>query len=345
MSLTGRPLIVLVVLGAVAALAGTVLIWRRGRRPRSLLRALGVLLTEALLLCAVGLAVNRSEEFYPTWADLFRSAGTTATTATARPGDLDGWLRSRDPAGSGQSISFAWRPDGWTGWHLAAAPTVVVPAGYLEHPDWHYSAVLVTGDGWPAAAGGADQTVVVFARTTPATTAGTLAGPLPERLGQDLRVTGRRWALVTPAAGVKLADEAAASAPDRYPAIAVVQGPAKPVGPIRTAKPVGPVRTGKPVGPVRTGKPVGPIRTVLTAGHPAAGTAVVPVGITVGTAGGLASGIAWAAQQTPPPLATATPPATWVPVQKRHHHPHRPGPSTSAGPRPGGSRVPGQPRH
>ncbi|GAA2905510.1 hypothetical protein Acy02nite_86960 [Actinoplanes cyaneus] len=224
MSLTGIPLIVVAVLVTVATAALTVVTWRRGGRLRIVLRSGGVLLTETLLLLTVGLVVNRSEQFYPSWAALSSSAQTGGTTYAITPGRLDGWLRAHGPA-------FTWQPDGWTGWHLGAAPTVVVPAGYLDHPGWRYSALVVVDDGttgWTPAVqtaaardasadGGA---VVVFARTTASTGVNDLAHALPAALTHDLRVTGQRWALIPGPALAALARRVAAAAPGRYTAVA-----------------------------------------------------------------------------------------------------------------------------
>lgn len=127
MSLTGIPLIAGTALVTAAALAATVLGWDRWR-PRFLLRSLGVLLTEALLVLSAGLVVNRSQEFYPTWAALLQSSAATATTYAVRAGGLDGSLHDND------GDAFPWQPTGLTGWRLAGAPMVVTPAGYLTHP-------------------------------------------------------------------------------------------------------------------------------------------------------------------------------------------------------------------
>ncbi|AEV84205.1 hypothetical protein ACWT_3182 [Actinoplanes sp. SE50] len=314
MSLTGVPLLCLVAFGAVAAMAGSVVVWRRGWRPRVPLRALSVLLTETLALLTVGLAVNRSEEFYPSWAALFPAAEQEPATVAARPGDLDAWLRAQGSADSGQEISVPWKPRGWTGWHLSAAPTVVVPAGYLQHPTNHYSAVVVTGTGWTVTPGVAEQTVVVFVPTTAATGPGVLTASLPALLSHDLRVTARRWALVAPAAGAALVEQAAGTAPDRYPAIALVRAKVAPV--------------------------LKAFTRLLVAGHGVAApvhpsTPPVPPGIRLTTVDGFPAGIAWAIRQTPPPLDTAIPAPTWVPSQPpvpRRSPGAAPKPKTPAGP-------------
>ena len=318
LALTGRSTIALTVLGTVAVLAGTVVTWRWGRRRRFLLRPLGVLLTEAMLVLTVGLVVNRSEQFYPGWEALIQDVRTSGTTFAAAPGELDAGLRDRAGTDAGQSIALAWQPSGWADWHLAGAPTVVTPAGYLQHPGWRYPALVVIDDrtaGWtPTAEAAAARTatatgpaVVVFARTTAATDAGTLAATLPAALGHDLRVTGRRWALVASASDAGLARRTITAAPGRYPAVALVPVPSPPSHPKATT--------------------IGPL----------------PAGIEVHVAGAdaLPAALLWADQQTPPPLALSAPATKYIPP--RHHpkgHPNSKPPT-----HPGGRDVAGQPRH
>ena len=281
LSLTGIPLIALAILGTAATLAATVLTWVRWRRWRVPRRTAGVLLTEALLLLSVGLVVNRSEQFYPSWSALVQTASAGGTSYAVAPGHLDGSLRADGGA------PFTWQPTGWTRWRLAAAPSVVVPAGYLRHTNWRYSAVLVLDGGTPAPS--ALAAITVFVRTTKATTARTLATDLPAALSHDLRATGHRWALVAPAADARLARLTVVAAPARFPAVAFVRGGAPPF---------------------------------------AAGIAVDRAATTV------AAALTWAGEQLPPPLAASTPAATYVaPVHRHSHHP-----------KPGGSRVPRQPR-
>lgn len=326
MALTGRPLIVLAVLGTLAVLAATVLSWRWGRRRRFLLRPFGVLLTEAMLLLTVGLIVNRAEQFYPTWSALTQHARTSGTTFAVPPGGLDGQLRALAGPALDGSVTLTWQPGGSSGWHLAQAPTVVTPAGYLLHPGWRYPALLVLDDGttgWTpaaetAAARGAtatDPAVVVFARTTAATTVDTLTTTLPGALGHDLRVTGRRWALVAAPGDAALARRVVTAAPARYPAVALITR----AGPPRAAK------------------------ITAVALRPAADPPL-PAGIDVTTTSALPAALAWACRQTPPPLAPSAPPTRYLPP---HPRPHRSGaPSASSAPNPhGGSHVPGQRRH
>ena len=376
MSLTGVPLFVCAVLATAAALAATVLVWNRWGRLRFVLRPFGVLLTKALLVVSVGLVVNRSQQFYPNWAALTQSGNTTGTTYAVHAGGLDSWLRNQGGDVSDQGSAFPWQPAGWTDWHLAGAPLVFTPAGYLKHTGWRYPTLLVLDDGrtgWTAesetaAARSAGRTagpaVVVFARTTPATSPGTLTSGLPAALAHDLRVTDRHWALVAPAAEAGLADQIVAAAPGRYPALALVKSVAKPTSkkpPVKPSatkkpapkKPAAKKPAAKPKTPAKPGRPTKTTATRLPAGIIT--TTVVETAFTTGTAGppgtagqnALAAALAWACGQTPPPLAASTPAATSLPVYHSHHRPKHPTPTGSGAPgagapKPrGGKRVAG----
>src|SRR5689334_24221273 len=95
MSLTGLPLIVLAVCCTAVVVAATVWSWGRWRPVRFVLRPAGVLLSEALLLVTIGLVVNRSEQFYPSWAALFAPASTGVTSYKTVAGTLDQMLTAQ----------------------------------------------------------------------------------------------------------------------------------------------------------------------------------------------------------------------------------------------------------
>jgi hypothetical protein len=331
MPLTGRALIGLTACCTVAVLAGTVLVWGRWGRLRYLLRPAGVLLSEALLLVTVGLVVNRQEGFYPTWAALLDSGSPGTTSYRVAAGSLDRKLAARVGSRGDAAQEFAWHPSGWTRWRLAGAPEVVTPAGYLRHPGWRYSVVLVVDDsasGWStgrlSTAEAAGPAVVVYTTTTAATQVQTLARTLPGELDRDLRVTTHRWAIVASASDAGLADQAAVATRGLYPAIVTV--------PAGAATPE----------PLTTHPPVIPALAALGAGSAhrrSSGATKVPAGIvsvTVHT--GLTAAIAWAAAQTPPPLAASAPPVKFLPT--RRHTPRGLRPS-----REGTPHVTRQPRH
>jgi hypothetical protein len=219
--LTSLRLIVLAAVVTAGALAATILVWRRWGRWRFLIRPSGVLLTEALLILTVGLAVNRSQQFYPSWAALLDTSGPGPASYHVSAGRLDASLAARPSV-----LSFPWRPPGWTSWHLAAAPTVTVPSDYRAHPSLRYSAVLILGAHPWALPPLAGPTVLVSVTTTASTSASTLAVAVPGSLGRDLRVTSHRWALVTSAADSALARRVVNMARGRFPAVAFVGVPA-----------------------------------------------------------------------------------------------------------------------
>jgi hypothetical protein len=271
MSLTGKPLILLAASITLLALGATVLLWRRGGRWRLLVRPLGVLLTEALLILTCGLYANRHEQFYPTWAALL-AAGDTGQVAHPTPrGALDSGLADHPPPGG----TFAWRPGGWEGWGLAGAPTVTVPASYGAHPDRVYPVVVVVVDGGDrpdpglrAGAAVSDPTdrdaVLITVPVTPSTPPEVLAAGLPGAAGLDLRVTAQRWALVVPAhLAAVVAVPVISAAAAWYPSVAIIG-----------ATPSG--------------------------GTP--GGLALPEGVAVREEGTPAAAIDWAVAQTPPPL-------------------------------------------
>lgn len=100
MRLTGIPLFLLVATAAVGTMAATVRGWRR--LP---VRIAGLLAVEILAVAAIGLWVNRSQRFYPTWESLTGASQVAAVTETAA-GRLDprlaGATRGRLETGRGR---------------------------------------------------------------------------------------------------------------------------------------------------------------------------------------------------------------------------------------------------
>lgn len=264
MSLTGVPLLTLAACALLGAVVGTGYGWRRTGRERFLIRPAGVLLTETLLLLVVGLAVNSSERFYPSWAAL-APHDDQATAGQTVPGRLDRLLEQQPGADDGAAVTISWQPAGWRQWRLAAPPTVVVPAGYLRHPGWRYPAMVIEDQadaGQPAD----EYAVLVYLRAAGAQDAGTLATRLPQALAADIRVTAHSWALVTPAAQAALDRAVLLADPARYRAVALLAAGDR---------------------PARPEMPRGTDATVI---HAAPGTATV-------------AALRWADQRIPAPLA------------------------------------------
>lgn len=353
MSLTGLTLTVLAFCGTAAVSAATVWGWSRSRSLRFVLRPLGVLLTEALLLLSIGLVVNRQEDFYPSWAALLEPGKPAVPAYRTVAGGLDATITAQAAGKGALPQLITWQPAEWAEWRLTAAPTVVVPAGYSQHPQWRYSVVLViaqSGQGWPTTwqrpaglnvAGGATHDVVVFATATSKTAVPALTSQLPDDLRHDLRVTDHRWAVVTAPANAGLTQRAVLSTPGQYPAIATLL-----TNPPPHAKKPPPKASSRKPATSRPSTANGSSATALAAlrrsagGHASTG---LPAGITSATiraapttAGiltGLAAAVHWAAGQTPPPLAASSPPVKSLPVHKHPRSstaPKLPGSSASA---------------
>ncbi|MBU2670663.1 hypothetical protein KOI35_44900 [Actinoplanes bogorensis] len=175
MKLTGIPLILLAAVVTVVAGAALVRWWSRGR----LTRVVGVLLVETLAVLTVGLAVNRHEEFYPSWQALGGDTGTATHTGRVRAGLLDAHLAAK---------SFTWRPSGYPAWHLAGPPRVTLPADYRDRPAVAFPVVLCLGTDYARTG----EAVTVTMSPTSATTPADLLA-LALELRRDLRVTGSGW--------------------------------------------------------------------------------------------------------------------------------------------------------
>jgi hypothetical protein len=366
LSLTGMPLIITAAVCTFGVLGATVALWSRWGRVRWLSRPLGILLTEALLLMTIGLVVNRSEQFYPSWDALLQHSTDAGHKYADVPGQLDGWLRSRAGPRTDEPTAFTWQPAGVGAWHLAAAPTVVIPAGYLTHPQYRYPVVLVLDDAegaWTeavetatgrSAMGLAGPAVLVFAHATPSVAVKTLASTIPEELAWDLRVTGHSWAIVASGAAATLGRHVVMRAPGRYPALAVVPDVSRtavrketgrpPIRPSSSSPSHGTTRAGA-TGPPRTVTDAAPASMTALPGLPA-GIATVVIGTPPspdGTAAtrrtgsaGLLTALAWACRQVPPPLAPSSPPVRYVPL---HRHPQHGTPHDHTSPPPDRNRT------
>ena len=219
MSLTGVPLLVLAFAATAAVGAATVLLWHRAGRWRLLPRSLGVLLLEALLVFSVGLAVNRAEQFYPSWQALTGDTGSITQTVPTRAGRLDAAVSA--PPGSAAVI--AWRPPDLSRWRLSGVPRIVLPADYRQRPADTFPVVLaLVPDPGPllATARRTPDVVTIVAVPTARTSAAALRN-LPVQLSRDVRVTASGWDV---AASGPQAALAAALIRDEPPGFAASRG-------------------------------------------------------------------------------------------------------------------------
>src|SRR4051794_33652179 len=89
MSITGLPLLILVACGAVLLPAAAVVGRRRGRL-RTVRVVAAVLVGQLLAAAALGLLVNRQQELFTSWSDLFGGAGGQLARPPVAAGGLDG---------------------------------------------------------------------------------------------------------------------------------------------------------------------------------------------------------------------------------------------------------------
>jgi lysyl-tRNA synthetase class 2 len=188
-------------------------LWSRFGRGRVVVRTVGVLLTEVTVVLAVGLVVNRSEHFYPSWAALSGDTGTDSAPAPARGGELDATLAGRS--------SLPWHPRDLHRWGLATAPTVTVLPDYLAPGSAQYPVLVTLGRAgtFPAPVPGVVTVALAPTRTTTAQALRTLVTDLD----RDFRVTARGWAVVAGADEAALAGQLARALPAQFQALAVVE--------------------------------------------------------------------------------------------------------------------------
>jgi hypothetical protein len=248
-SLTGVPLLVLGIVLALGALAGTVWFWRGTAWWRPITRIAGVLACEALILFTAGLVVNRSLEIFPSWSALFnRHHAAPPPTVVADPTTrLDVWLHSRAVEGARNGLVFEWRPSGVATWHLAAAPVIYVPPRYFTAKTARFPVVLVVAPGKAGPAQGAwdphklnsvvphadaevNPAVLVFLRTDHADET-VLTQVLPSQLDEDLRTAGRGWAVVGLGAEAPAGFTALTRDPARFWFAVAVDGAPRPAPP------------------------------------------------------------------------------------------------------------------
>jgi lysyl-tRNA synthetase class 2 len=178
-SLTGLPLLLLSAVVTVLVTAATIRLWRR-RLPA--VRVAGVLLIEALAVFTAGLAVNRSQQFYPSWPALAGRTGTGTVIQKVHAGVLDAHV----PPGP-----FPWHPSILSSWHLSGTPIVSLPVDYPERTGVTFPVVLVLGAPAPHPPDAITVSIVPTARTTAAE-----LGTLPGALRHDLRVSEIGWDVV-----------------------------------------------------------------------------------------------------------------------------------------------------
>src|SRR5262245_8979913 len=132
MSLIGLPLLLLSASVFVVWLAALVIWWSRLRRWWRLARVGGLVICQILLVFVVGLVVNRTEDFYPSWAALLGSDPPKVVTAPAPVIPLASWLQQQAVRGARAGLSFPWQAGQDKQWYLRAPTTVLLPEAYFR---------------------------------------------------------------------------------------------------------------------------------------------------------------------------------------------------------------------
>lgn len=170
MSLVGLPLLLLAVTGVVVAVAALVFAWSRLRGWWRGVRIIGILICQLLLVFAVALAVNRTEDFYPSWSALFgdASANIVAEHPTELP--LSRWLRAQQARGARSGLSFVWRADQGPAWFLRAPTALLLPRSYFldQTPAMPVVVVLVGAEHTADALSWAPSHLAALAPSAPA---------------------------------------------------------------------------------------------------------------------------------------------------------------------------------
>jgi hypothetical protein len=134
-SLTGIPLLVLTVIGTVAAVVLLVFVWRRPGLRWLPARALSIVLCEALVLVSIGLVANTQLDLYPSWTALLGGIHAKGQVVVDPSSALSKWLQGRQAEGAKDGIVFNWHPAGEAKWHLASQPIAYVPPAYFRDPN------------------------------------------------------------------------------------------------------------------------------------------------------------------------------------------------------------------
>jgi hypothetical protein len=252
-SLTGRPVLVLAIVGTLAAVVLLVFLWRRPGLRWLPVRALGIVLCEALALLSVGLVANKQLDLYPSWTALLgrvHAKGQVVDPTSA----LSRWLRGRQAQGAKDGIVFNWQPASTAHWQLASQPIAYVPPAYFRDPNTLLPVIVAIAPAGANAAHaawtdkgvarllqapppGQRNAIIVLIRTdravpgSPASAASRpsdvaaavwLCNALPAQLEHDLRVTRHGWALIGVGSAASAALAVFAGDPGPFTAVAVV---------------------------------------------------------------------------------------------------------------------------
>jgi len=225
MGLTSGTLLATAGIVCAAGLTALVLLWRRWGGRLVVLRAVGILACELLIVVTVGLAINRWGQFYPTWSSLRDNPSSATEPVVQRP---DPGLTAAAPHGAevGYLLSWPATPTGLTG-----PPLVWLPPAYFRDPTDALPVVVVVAGPADGAWSGNDVPVgdrpaggcVVFARVSAQPVSGLLT--LAAELVRDLHVTTHGWGVVGIGTAAPTAHRLATADPVRFGAVAEVATP------------------------------------------------------------------------------------------------------------------------
>jgi len=103
--LTGTPLLVLICVLAVALPAAAVFSWTRFRTLRVSRTIAALVASQLMVTLAIGLMINRSQNFFTSWSDLFGTAAPAAHQVKVAPGSLDSRVATHEAgAKAGQGV-------------------------------------------------------------------------------------------------------------------------------------------------------------------------------------------------------------------------------------------------
>src|SRR5262245_5236819 len=217
MSLIGWPLQTLAFVSVIVAVASLAIGWSHLKGWWRVARVPGVIVCQLLLVFAAGLWVNRSEDFYPSWAALFGDNPPKITTQQQPEALLANWLRGQRARGARSGLSFEWRgAQAKVGTRRARRAVCLPRASFVSSGTVLPVVFVVVGPDRTANAAGCTPTrlaplvpaapaVVVLVRSQPLGPSPQFAAQLPSQLTTDLRTAASGWGIIdvdsaTPAA-------------------------------------------------------------------------------------------------------------------------------------------------
>jgi hypothetical protein len=251
MELTSRSLVALSAITTVLACTALIVFWRRlARRAWPLVRVVGILLCEALLIFTVALQINRADDFYPSWSALL-GGDQTRDLPRAPAASLSGWLASKAAEGARSGLAFTWRSSD-AAWRLPQPPIVYLPPAYFRQPGLMLPVIVVLAPPALTAAQGAwddpapaalahDAGVsagLILLRADAHLNVTTLAATLPQRLLTDVRVAPHGWGVTAIGAAIPAGLDLLRLGSDRFGPLALVPSATTAVNPlwIKTAR-------------------------------------------------------------------------------------------------------------